>query len=729
MRALIAILLLCLLPGLTLAQDRANTILVLDASGSMWGQIEGESKIEIARRVVTDLLQTIPQDQNLGLTVYGHRTRGDCTDIESLVSPGPNTRDAIAAAVAGITPLGKTPMTDAVIAAAEELRYTEDRATVILVSDGVETCNPDPCAAAVALEQAGIDFTVHVIGFDITDAEAMRQMQCIADETGGLLRSASNADEFLAALTEIMVEPVPVPEPEPEPPVTVTVTFNAVLDDAAQTQITDPVRWTLTSGDTVLFTDEAGNPLTHDLGLGNYTITADYGLAETSAFVNFAIVGPGAQTFTVALPVPLPAATIDAPDQAPAGSTIQVSWTGPDDNSDNIEVGVPGDPAYLSFTYTQEGNPLNVILPGQPGTYELRYRLRDSETLVTRPIIVTEAPVVLTAPDSGAIGSTIDVGWTGPAAPNDNIELGRPGDPSYLDFAYVTDGNPVQITLPAEPGEYELRYRFRDTETLTTRSISVTEAELSLSAPDSAPAGSAIDVTWVGPDADLDNIQVGPVGSSEYSDYAYTETGNPVRLILPAQPGTYEIRYRFRDSEAILTRPITVTATDVSINAPESAPAGSTQMIGWTGPNAPLDIIQIGKPGEGYITYAYVENGNPLPLLMPVEPGTYELRYRFRDAEVIATRMIQITPVTAQLLSQPSVVAGAEVIVGWDGPNYPNDYIALGKAGETSYATFAYTSDGNPARLIAPTATGDYEIRYVTGETALTAVPMTVTAP
>ncbi len=529
MRQFFAALVLLWLPNLCMAQDRANTILVLDASGSMWGQIDGENKIVIARRVITDLLQSIPQDQNLGLTVYGHRTRGDCTDIESLVPPGPGTRDAIANAVAGISPVGKTPMTDAVIAAAEELRYTEEKATVILISDGIETCNPDPCAAARALEAAGIDFTVHVIGFDITDAEAMRQMQCIADETGGLLRSASNADEFLAALNEIMVEPVPVSEPEP--PVMSTVNFIAVMDDTAQTQLTAPVHWTLTKDDVVIFANELGNPITQDLGQGTYTITATLDLTETSAFVIFSILEPGPQTFAVAFPVLTPLATIDAPDQAPAGSTIQVSWTGPDDTNDNIEVGAAGDPAYLGFTYTRDGNPLNLILPGQPGTYELRYRHRDSETLVTRLITVTEAPVVLTAPDSGAIGATIDVGWTGPAAPNDNVELGRPGDPTYLDFAYVTDGNPVQITLPAAPGTYELRYRFRDAETLATRPITVIEAELTLTAPDVAPAGSTIDVTWIGPDADLDNIQIGPVGSNDYNDYMYTERGNPVQLI------------------------------------------------------------------------------------------------------------------------------------------------------------------------------------------------------
>ena len=124
------------------AQDRPSAILVLDASGSMWGQIEGVNKIVIAREVVGDLLGTLPEDQALGLVAYGHRTKGDCGDIELLYEPGTD-RQAIADAVNGLNPKGKTPLSAAVLQAAETLKYTEEAATVILVSDGIETCDFD----------------------------------------------------------------------------------------------------------------------------------------------------------------------------------------------------------------------------------------------------------------------------------------------------------------------------------------------------------------------------------------------------------------------------------------------------------------------------------------------------------------------------------------------------------------------------------------------------------
>ena len=105
--------------------------------------------------------------------------------------------------VNGLNPRGRTPMTDAVVAAAQSLRYTEEAATVILVSDGIENCNPDPCAMARELEAAGIGFTAHVIGFDVAaEPEARAQMQCIAENTGGLFLTADNAAELSSALQQ-----------------------------------------------------------------------------------------------------------------------------------------------------------------------------------------------------------------------------------------------------------------------------------------------------------------------------------------------------------------------------------------------------------------------------------------------------------------------------------------------------------------------------------------------
>ena len=166
------------------ATEASRAIIVLDASGSMWGQVEEKAKIDIAREVIGDLLQDPPQNLHLGLMAYGHRRKGDCEDIELLVPAGPNTSSKILAAVNEIVPKGKTPLTAAVLEAAGVLRFEEEAATVILVSDGLETCDKDPCEAARFLEKTGVSFKTHVVGFDLKKGEA-QQLKCLADETGG----------------------------------------------------------------------------------------------------------------------------------------------------------------------------------------------------------------------------------------------------------------------------------------------------------------------------------------------------------------------------------------------------------------------------------------------------------------------------------------------------------------------------------------------------------------
>ena len=247
------VVLSCLLlasPSLAQQDNRADTILVLDASGSMWGQIDGVNKVVIARDVVSQVIQEMPADLDLGLMAYGHNRRADCSDIEMLIEPGRGTRSAIVDAVNAINPRGRTPMTDAVVAAAQALRHTENAATVILVSDGVETCEADPCAIAAELERSGVDFTTHVIGFDVaSEPEARVQMQCLAENTGGEFLTADNAEELTTALTQVAVAP---------PLETAMTTLVAVVepDDTAPTST---LAWTLSTqaGDVVLGPIEA----------------------------------------------------------------------------------------------------------------------------------------------------------------------------------------------------------------------------------------------------------------------------------------------------------------------------------------------------------------------------------------------------------------------------------------------------------------------------------------
>lgn len=605
------------------AQSSDSSILVLDGSGSMWGQIGGIAKISIAQDVVAGLLSDLPADQSLGLTVYGHRRKGDCNDIETLVMPGTDTRDAIGAAVKSVKPKGRTPMTDAVIAAAEALRYTEEKATVILVSDGIETCAPDPCAAARTLEETGVDFTVHVVGFDVKDPEALAQMQCLADETGGTFRSASSANELTEALTTVVQDPEPVP---------VTVSLEARLDGVTGPLVEGSFLWDLSGPDGGILNNAEGNPVSQQVQPGDYKVRATWLEREFVGSRDVTISQSAEQTVVVTFSIPDPTASLNAPLSVPAGTSIKVGWNGPNDSRDNIQIARPGE-SFLQFTYVESGNPLTLQMPAHPGEYELRYVWKDSKTLATVPISVTEAPLSLDFPAEVPIGSTFDVTWAGPNVLRDNIQIGPIGG-GYSHYVYTERGNPVQMIAPGFPGDYEVRYQFQDRETILAVPIKVVDAPLSLTSANTVPGGTVLEIFWEGPNAERDNIQVGPVGGS-YTDFMYTERGNPVSLTMPFNPGEYELRYHFRDQETILTRTITVTQAPMALTAPGTVAAGTEFQVTWEGPNAPRDNIQIAVVNGSYLAYSYTESGNPVTLKAPDTPGEYELRYSFQDRQTV----------------------------------------------------------------------------------------------
>ena len=194
-----------LLAPSAMAADQSRVMVVLDASGSMWGQIDGQSKIVIARQAIRDLMKDWDPSIQVGLSAYGHRRKGDCGDIQTLQPVGPLNPKDLMQAVNSIRPKGKTPLSEAVRRAAEELKFTEEKATVILVSDGKETCDADPCALGNELEKLGVDFTTHVIGFDVKKSET-QGLQCLADNTGGIFINASNPSTLLVALTTTVEE-------------------------------------------------------------------------------------------------------------------------------------------------------------------------------------------------------------------------------------------------------------------------------------------------------------------------------------------------------------------------------------------------------------------------------------------------------------------------------------------------------------------------------------------
>ena len=209
----------------------SNLLFVLDASGSMWGKIDDRHKITTAKTVLGGLIADLPADTRAGLMVYGHRKKSWCEDVELVAPVGGFSASRAGAVLDGITPRGKTPIAYSLSRAAAafgDLDPDESK-HVVLISDGIETCEGDPCAVAGALAEAGINVRVHVVGFDVSEADR-RHLQCIADNGKGSYFSADSASGLADAVTEavkIAAAPVRAPEPEPvAPPQDRTIFFD-----------------------------------------------------------------------------------------------------------------------------------------------------------------------------------------------------------------------------------------------------------------------------------------------------------------------------------------------------------------------------------------------------------------------------------------------------------------------------------------------------------------------
>ncbi|MCW8981951.1 MAG: VWA domain-containing protein, partial [Altibacter sp.] len=114
-------------------QDAPSPIIfIYDASGSMWGQMQGKTKMEIASGVLSTAINELPENQEIGLVAYGHRKKGDCNDVETLLSMDNSSKTKVSSAVKTIKPLGMTPLAHSATTVIDQLRKTKKKATIIL---------------------------------------------------------------------------------------------------------------------------------------------------------------------------------------------------------------------------------------------------------------------------------------------------------------------------------------------------------------------------------------------------------------------------------------------------------------------------------------------------------------------------------------------------------------------------------------------------------------------
>ena len=207
--------------------ENAPIVFIYDASGSMWGLIEGETKMSIAARVLTRSVNNLSEDQAVGLVAYGHRKQGDCEDVEFIVPMNNVKKDEVISSLISIKPLGRTPLAFSATQVIEELKTNNAAATIILITDGIESCDGDLCAVIKKAKEDGITLKLHIVGFGLKEEETAA-LKCAAEAGDGNYYDASDASQLSRVLEEATQETVV----EPPKNVLVTATKNGEMIDA-----------------------------------------------------------------------------------------------------------------------------------------------------------------------------------------------------------------------------------------------------------------------------------------------------------------------------------------------------------------------------------------------------------------------------------------------------------------------------------------------------------------
>lgn len=734
-----AVLCSALIFGSSVAADE-NVMVVFDGSNSMWGQIDGTAKIEIARDVMENLLGEWVEERSVGLMAYGHRRRGDCGDIEVLVEPGQQARSSILERINAITPTGKTPLTDAVEQAAKVLSYTDQPATVVLISDGLESCDRDPCALAEALEKDGVAFTAHVVGFGLASDADASSLACIAEKTGGQYITAANSDELGAALSAVGTtvaaaapepEPEPAPEPEPEAP-KVTVDGPDTAVGGSDIEVT----WTPTidEGDYI-----TAVPVGTDAGtFGTYVrigksksvrlqLPGDEGLYELRYLHNKTKETLGLDSIEITKPE----VTLSGPDTAQTGERVKVGWAPSINRRDYVTIVPVGSDPGTFGNYQSVGKNAETILqaPADAGLYEFRYVLHvDKRTVAARQIEVTDPQMVLQVPESASTGADFDVSWSSAVNERDYITIVPMGadEGEFGNYFVVRKNSKSSLQAPADPGMYEVRYVLNEgRKTLASVPIEIKAPEVTVSGPATVVTGERFDVTWTGTVNNKDYVAIVPAGSDEgeFGNYLVVRDKDTGTLDAPSDPGLYELRYILREgSKTLATASIEVTEPEVTVSAPETVLAGGKFEVSWTGTVSEKDYINIVPAGtdEGkFGNYIVVRKATSNDLQAPADTGLYEVRYVLREGnKTIASVMVEVTMPEVTISAPAEVRAGDKLRVSWTGTVSQQDYINLVPLGAEDKEFGVYTTArGNSEHdLTAPDQVGMYELRYVLRE-------------
>ncbi len=288
------------------AQHQPDKFYVIyDSSNSMWGALSDESrKYESGRKALSAFLSQDFEGRQIAFRAYGHREKTDCRDSELIVpfTDSTNAKDKISDAVARIRPTGKTPISFSLQEALKD--FGESSGDILLVSDGIETCESDPCDLVRAWQASNVNIRVHVVGVGLSDYQR-EAMACIADASGGKYFDADSEERFAEALIGAG-SAIAAPKPKPEEVETAQgYELRIVANDESGRSYVVAGTLSQEGSESVEVRSHRRNVLK---GPGDYTIQVGPVLADNTTYEpvtkKFRVEEPGATTVEVTVQAP-----------------------------------------------------------------------------------------------------------------------------------------------------------------------------------------------------------------------------------------------------------------------------------------------------------------------------------------------------------------------------------------------------------------------------------------
>ncbi len=184
----------------------AQIEIIFDASRSMLEASGGTSKLDAAKQALVLVANQIDSSAQVGLRAFGLKpvsgnVKESCLDSQLVIPIGPYQKEGMISRVMSFQANGNTPIGYSLQLAAKDFNPAAKK-TIILISDGAESCDVDPVRVIQGLKAQGIEIMVHAIGFGV-DAQASAQLRKVSELSGGTYVDAKDAGQLRTGLEKV----------------------------------------------------------------------------------------------------------------------------------------------------------------------------------------------------------------------------------------------------------------------------------------------------------------------------------------------------------------------------------------------------------------------------------------------------------------------------------------------------------------------------------------------